>query len=319
MTKLSYVFPGQGSQFVGMLEDVAESSSLVGETFSEASEAAGYDIWDLVQTDPDEKLNQTEFTQPALLSASISLWRVARNLGLKQPDVVAGHSLGEYSALVAAGVIDFVDAVRLVQKRGRFMQSAVPLGQGGMAVVLKLDDEQISSICSAISTESGTGSESVAEIVQAANFNAPGQVVIAGHNSALEKASAALKAVGGRVMPLAVSAPFHCELMRPAAEKMQEELAGVTFNQPKISVIQNVNAEYATDPDEIRSNLVEQMYRAVLWTDSVKRLANDGVEILVECGPGKVLSGMIKRISKTLTPLSINSVDSLERAVAELS
>ena len=143
MTKLSYVFPGQGSQFVGMLEDVAESSSLVGETFSEASEAAGYDIWDLVQTDPDEKLNQTEFTQPALLSASISLWRVARNLGLKQPDVVAGHSLGEYSALVAAGVIDFVDAVRLLQKRGRFMQSAVPLGQGGMAVVLKLDDRRM--------------------------------------------------------------------------------------------------------------------------------------------------------------------------------
>lgn len=311
MGRLAYVFPGQGAQSVGMLQDVAASASIIGETFSEASDVLGYDLWTLVQDDPDEKLSQTEFTQPALLAASIALFRLAMQRGLTSPDVVAGHSLGEYSALVAASVIEFNDAVALVQKRGQFMQTAVPVGQGGMAAVLGLDENMVEEICSQNSSNG--------EMVQAVNFNAPGQIVIAGHLSALHRAIAGLKQAGAkRAMLLAVSAPFHSELMRPAADEMSVALAGVEFSVPAIDIIQNVSAEYESDPDSIRLNLVKQMYSAVLWTSSIERLTRDGVELIVECGPGKVLTGLNKRISRSLKSLPLNSVESFEEVGQEL-
>ena len=256
MSKLAFVFPGQGSQEVGMLQDVYETGNVVSKTFDEASEALGYDLWALVKNGPVEQLNQTEFTQPALLTASIALWRLAHEQTVPAIDVVAGHSLGEYSALVAAEVISFADAAKLVQKRGQFMQTAVPLGEGGMAAILGLDDEQVTDLCKSASAQGG--------VVQAANFNANGQVVIAGDNAALERAIEACKTAGAkRAMPLAVSAPFHSALMQPAAEKLALELAAVEFSAPKIKVVQNVNAEACGDPTQIRKNLVAQMYSAV--------------------------------------------------------
>lgn len=312
MTKIAYVFPGQGSQAVGMLKDVADRFDMVAETFSEASAVLGYDLWQLVQNDPEEKLNQTEFTQPALLCASTALWRLALAQGAKQPDVVAGHSLGEYSALVAAGVIEFTDAISLVQRRGQFMQTAVPVGEGGMAAVLGLDDARVQEVCEQVSTETA--------LVQPANFNTPGQVVIAGHTAALEKAIPALKQAGAKkAMSLPVSAPFHSTLMLPAANKMALELEKVVFKNPEIEIVQNVNADYVSEPDNIRSNLVAQMHKAVLWTDSIEKLVSNGVEIIVECGPGKVLSGMNRRISKSLGSLPMNSVESLEGTISELA
>ena len=312
MPKLAFVFPGQGSQAVGMLSDLAEAFNVVTETFAEASDALGYDLWQLVQSGPEDQLNQTEFTQPALLAASIATWRVCQEKGTPAPDVVAGHSLGEYSALVAADSLQFADAVKLVQQRGQFMQTAVPVGQGGMAAVLGLDDDKVIEICQAASSDS--------EWVQAANFNAPGQVVIAGSNQALETAIEQLKEAGAkRAMPLSVSAPFHSELMKPAAEKMAETLANVTINEPKIALIQNVDAKEQSDPVMIRNNLVTQMSGAVLWTGTMSKMAEDGVETVVECGPGKVLSGLNKRIDKRLGSLNVNSVESLDKTLEALS
>ena len=291
MSKLAFVFPGQGSQEVGMLQDVYETGNVVSKTFDEASEALGYDLWALVKNGPVEQLNQTEFTQPALLTASIALWRLAHEQTVPAIDVVAGHSLGEYSALVAAEVISFADAAKLVQKRGQFMQTAVPLGEGGMAAILGLDDEQVTDLCKSASAQGG--------VVQAANFNANGQVVIAGDNAALERAIEACKTAGAkRAMPLAVSAPFHSALMQPAAEKLALELAAVEFSAPKIKVVQNVNAEACGDPTQIRENLVAQMYSAVLWTNTIQLMAGDGIQTIVECGPGKVLAGLNRRIEE---------------------
>jgi len=315
MAKLAFVFPGQGSQEVGMLQDMSGTQSLISKTFAEASAVLGYDLWELIQQGPAEQLNQTEFTQPALLTASVALWRVAQQRGLVSVDLVAGHSLGEYSALVAAGVVEFGDAVRLVQQRGQFMQSAVPVGVGGMAAVLGLDDDKVSSICRTITTAT-TGDS----VVQAANYNSPGQVVIAGTNEALAEAIDACKAAGAkRAMALSVSAPFHSALMQPAADKMAEALASIHFQVPSIDIIQNVDAQYCSDPALIRENLVKQMYSAVRWTESVQRMAADGVTVVVECGPGKVLSGLNRRIDKSLTSHSINSAASLESACQELS
>ena len=312
MAKLAFVFPGQGSQAVGMLSDLAEAHSVVAETFAEASEALGYDLWQLIQNGPEEQLNQTEFTQPALLTASAATWRVCQSQNAPTPDVVAGHSLGEYSALVAAESLQFADAVQLVQQRGQFMQTAVPVGQGGMAAVLGLDDDQVVAICQAACSNDGW--------VQAANFNAPGQVVIAGSNKVLEAAIEQLKESGAkRAMPLSVSAPFHSELMKPAAEKMAETLAGIEISQPKISLIQNVDASYHDDPAAIRENLVTQMSGAVLWTSTMSKMADEGVETVVECGPGKVLSGLNKRIDKRLGSLNVNSVESLAKTLEALA
>lgn len=301
MNNLAFVFPGQGSQFVGMLR---EDQAVVSGIFDEASSVLGYDLWELVEQGPAEKLNQTEFTQPALLTASVAFWRLAQDRGLPAPGVVAGHSLGEYSALVAAQVLDFADAVYLVQKRGRFMQTAVPDGEGGMAAVLGLDDDKVTEICKGLADQG---------VVAAANFNSPGQVVIAGQSAALLAAIEACNEAGAkRVMPLPVSAPFHCSLMRPAADKMQEVLADVTFSPPQLKVIQNVAADYCNEPELMRTNLAMQMYSAVRWSDTVRRMTADGVGRIVECGPGKVLSGLNRRIDKSLTSFNVDSIASLE-------
>mgnify|MGYP005642199541 FL=1 len=296
MTKLAFVFPGQGSQSVGMLEDARE---VCAELFAEASSVLGYDLWDLVENGPEDQLNQTEYTQPALLTASIALFRLAQARGLPSPDVVAGHSLGEYSALVAADVLQFSDAVMLVQKRGQFMQNAVPLGEGGMAAVLGLDDDQVRDVCTAAAQ---------GEVVQAVNYNSPGQVVIAGNNAAIERAIEGCKEAGARrAIALSASAPFHSELMKPAAEELANVLNEVNFAKPTTIVVQNIDAAAHDDPEEIRTNLVKQMYGAVLWTDSVLVMKQMGVATLVECGPGKVLTGLGKRIDKSITGLSMNS------------
>ncbi len=297
MTKLATVFPGQGSQSVGMLADADQA---VLDLFAEASDVLGYDLWHLVCEGPEEQLNQTEFTQPALLTASVAMYRQAQTAGIPAPEVVAGHSLGEYAALVAAGVISFADGVALVQRRGQLMQSAVPVGEGGMAAVLGLDDAAVIEICAAASGD---------EVVQAANFNAPGQVVIAGSNAALERAIEACKSAGAkRAMPLAVSAPFHSALIKPAADEMAAVLASVSFSAPAIDVIQNVDASVHSDPETIRANLVTQMYSAVLWTDTVKAMAGMGVDQMIECGPGKVLTGLSKRIDKQIKGFNIDSI-----------
>jgi [acyl-carrier-protein] S-malonyltransferase len=300
MTKLAIVFPGQGSQKVGMLQDAREACT---DLFAEASAVLGYDLWDLVENGPEAKLNETEFTQPALLTASIGLFQLAQARGLPSPDVVAGHSLGEYSALVAAGVLQFADAVMLVQKRGQFMQTAVPLGQGGMAAILGLDDEQIREVC--ISACQG-------EVVQAVNYNSPGQVVIAGSNAAMARAIEGCKASGAlRAMALPVSAPFHSELMKPAADELAGVLSEVNFAKPKTIVLQNFDAAAHDDPEEIRENLIKQMYSAVLWSDTVVMMTQLGVATVIECGPGKVLTGLTKRIDKSISAYSLHSAASI--------
>ncbi|MEL0063831.1 MAG: ACP S-malonyltransferase [Gammaproteobacteria bacterium] len=308
MGKIAFVFPGQGSQAVGMLQ---ESEAAVRDTFSEASTALGYDLWDLCANGPEAQLNQTEFTQPALLTASIALYRQALAQGMAEPDVVAGHSLGEYSALVAAGTLAFADAVTLVQKRGQFMQTAVPVGEGGMAAVLGLTDDEVRQACAEAAAD---------EVVQAANYNAPGQVVIAGSTDAVGRAVEACKSAGAkRAMPLAVSAPFHSALMQPAAENMSEVLETVSFSAPKMPVVQNVDASVHTDPDEIRDNLVAQMCGAVLWTDTVLALKGMDVEHMIECGPGKVLAGLAKRIDRSITThniLSVEAIASVKEAIS---
>lgn len=300
MTKLAFVFPGQGSQEVGMLADAREACA---DLFAEASSVLGYDLWDLVENGPEDQLNHTEYTQPALLTASIALFRLAQARGLPSPDVVAGHSLGEYSALVAADVLQFSDAVMLVQKRGQFMQTAVPLGEGGMAAVLGLDDEQVREVCIAASQ---------GMVVQAVNYNSPGQVVIAGNNAAIERAIEGCKEAGARrAIALSASAPFHSELMKPAAEELAGVLNEVNFSKPTTIVVQNIDAAVHDDPEEIRANLVKQMYGAVLWTDTVLMMKQIGVATLVECGPGKVLTGLSKRIDKSITGHSMNSAASI--------
>lgn len=306
MSKLAFVFPGQGSQQVGML---ADAETALAPTFKRASEVLGYDLWKLVQNGPEDKLNQTEFTQPALLTASVGLWYLAEQQGAS-PEIVAGHSLGEYSALVAAKVLSFEDAVALVQQRGRFMQSAVPLGEGSMAAILGLTDDQVISICA---VEAGD------QVISAANFNSPGQIVVAGNVAALERVIDACKAAGAkRAMQLAVSAPFHCALMQPAADHMAEILENTAFQEPQLKIVQNVNADYPAGVGEIRENLVAQMSSAVLWSATIQKMRKEGITRIVECGPGKVLSGLNRRIDKAIESENISSLESLEGVIEGL-
>lgn len=308
MTKLAIVFPGQGSQTVGMLAGIAAEETTIKHTFEEASDTLGYNLWGLVQDGPEEQLNQTEFTQPALLTCSVALWRLWRAKEGRQPDLVAGHSLGEYSALVCAKALQFSDAISLVQKRGRYMQSAVPVGVGSMAAILGLDDEQVVDLCS----QSPQG-----EVVQAVNFNSPGQVVIAGHTAAVERTIDLCKEAGARrAMLLSVSAPFHSRLMQPAADKMSEELDQVELKTPVFEVVQNVVGQPEADPDKIKENLVLQMDHAVLWTDTVRYLVSEGVNTVIECGPGKVLSGLNRRIDPNIDSKVISDPESLDSALA---
>ena len=299
MSGFAYVFPGQGSQSVGML--VAKSSE-VAATYEEASEALGYDMGELISSGPEEVLNQTEYTQPALLTVSVALFRYAMNNNAEYPDVVLGHSLGEYAALVAAGAIRFEDAVKLVRRRGQYMQGAVPLGEGGMSAVLGLSDVMMIEICESVTRESKTG------LVETANFNAPEQVVVAGDNETLQVLIERCRESGAkRSILLNVSAPFHCSLMKPAALKMEERLREIEIIAPKIPVVQNVTAAYETDPNSIRQNLVDQVCAPVRWTESIKTLWDNQVESFVECGPGRVLSGLIKRANKRAIVGSLNA------------
>ena len=309
MTKIAVVFPGQGSQALGMLADLAAAHPIVEETFAEASSALGYNLWELVQQGPAEELNKTWQTQPALLAASVAIWRVWQQSNGAKPAYLAGHSLGEYSALVCAGVLDFKQAISLVELRGKLMQEAVPEGTGAMSAIIGLDNDAIAKACE----ESAQG-----QVVSPVNFNSPGQVVIAGHKEAVERAGAACKAAGAkRALPLPVSVPSHCALMKPAADKMAVALENVTFSEPQYPVVNNVDVKVETSPEAIRSALVRQLYNPVRWTESVEFMAAQGVEHLVEVGPGKVLTGLTKRIVDTLTAAAVNDTTSLTAALEQ--
>lgn len=309
MTQFAFVFPGQGSQTVGMLADLAAAYPLVEETFREASDTLGYDLWQLVSQGPVEELNKTWQTQPALLAASVAIYRVWQQQGGEQPVLMAGHSLGEYSALVCAGVLKFADAIKLVELRGKLMQEAVPEGTGAMQAIIGLDDAAIRQACE----ESAQG-----QVVSPVNFNSPGQVVIAGNKEAVERAGAACKAAGAkRALPLPVSVPSHCALMKPAADKLAIALQDITFNAPSVPVINNVDVKAESDADAIRHALVRQLYSPVRWTESVEAMASQGVTQLMEMGPGKVLTGLTKRIVDSLTAAAVNDTASLKSALGQ--
>lgn len=289
-----------------MLATAAESWPIIEKTFSEASDLLGYDLWHLCQHGPAEELNQTTVTQPALLTASVALWRQWFVAGGKAPDFLAGHSLGEYSALVAAESLNFFDAIKLVRLRGELMQTAVPAGEGKMAAIIGLEDDDVIAACS----EAANG-----DVVSAVNFNAPGQVVIAGSAAAVERAIEACKARGARkAMPLPVSVPSHCALMKGASEELAAALDEVSFNDAVIPVVQNVTATVARDSNTLKSNLVKQLYSPVLWTDTIRELVANEVGIAVECGAGKVLAGLAKRIDRDLSVYGIEEPDALAKA-----
>lgn len=304
---LAIVFPGQGSQSVGMLSELAASFPLVNETFTQASDALGYDLWKLTRDGPKDELNRTDRTQPAMLAAGVAVWRVWQQENGMLPGVMAGHSLGEYSALVCAGAMEFADAVSLVEERGRCMQSAVPAGVGAMAAILGLDDEVVADVCN-------RAAES--EVVSPVNFNSPGQVVIAGHADAVQRAIGLAKEAGAkRALPLAVSVPSHCSLMQPAAEQFAERLAQTSISTPSIPVIQNVDAARHDQPDAIRENLEKQLYRPVQWVLSVQNMGGQGVSRIIEAGPGKVLAGLCKRIDKSIASAAVFDPVSLAAAL----
>ncbi|MCQ8819329.1 ACP S-malonyltransferase [Pseudoalteromonas agarivorans] len=306
--KIALLFPGQGSQSVGMLSELLESSDIVKATFSEASSALGYDLAALVLNGPEEELNQTHRTQPALLTASVAIYRhwLAANPDVDVDVVMAGHSLGEYSALVCSDVISLGEAVKLVENRGLYMQEAVPAGVGSMAAIIGLGDEQIKTACE----ESAQG-----EVVSPVNYNSPGQVVIAGHKAAVDRASQACKDAGAkRALPLSVSVPSHCELMKPAAEKLANDLAALTFNTPKCDVINNVDVKAQSSADAIKDALVRQLYSPVRWTETVQALVAQGITQSYEFGPGKVLTGLAKRIDKAMVCGSVNDAAAIDAA-----
>lgn len=307
---LAFVFPGQGSQSVGMLSQLASEFSQVESTFSEASDALGYDLWSIVSSGPAESLNQTERTQPAMLAAGIAVWRIWQSLTNIEPSYLAGHSLGEYSALVAAEALSFSDAIKLVELRGQFMQQAVPAGQGGMAAILGLDDQKVIDICQ----QSAQGS-----VVEAVNFNSPGQVVIAGEVNAVTRATEFAKEQGAkRALLLPVSVPSHCALMKPAAEKLATALDDININIPVIPVIHNVSVAVADDAAAIKQLLTQQLYSPVRWVETIQYFTQHDTNMIIECGPGKVLAGLTKRIDKTATGLPVFDQASLEKAVATL-
>ncbi len=310
MTKFAIAFPGQGSQSVGMLAELAAEYPVVKATFDEASQVLGYDLFQLVMDGPAEELNKTWRTQPALLTSSVALWRVWQSLNAPMPAVMAGHSLGEYSALVCSGALAFADAVKLVELRGLAMQEAVPEGVGAMAAIIGLDNESIAANCE----KAAQG-----QVVSPVNFNSPGQVVIAGHKEAVERANVLMKESGAkRALPLPVSVPSHCALMKPAAEKLAVALQSIEIKAPAISVINNVDVSPETDAARIKDALVRQLFSPVRWTETIEAVANAGVEFEVEMGPGKVLSGLVKRIDKRVDGAAINDPASLQDILAKL-
>lgn len=305
--KTGYIFPGQGSQSVGMLNELASTFDTVEQTYKEASEALGYDLWKLVNQGPDVDLNQTHHTQPALLAAGVAVWRVLQEKAADKPVILAGHSLGEYTALVCADAIEFKDAVTLVADRGRYMQEAVPAGKGAMAAILGLEDELVAEICATVSQ---------GEIVSCANYNSPGQIVIAGQTAAVERAVEALKAAGAkRSVVLPVSVPSHCALMKPAADALRKRLESITIRSPLIPVIHNVDAKIRTSTEEIADALVEQLYQPVRWVDVMQTMAQQ-VDQVIECGPGKVLAGLSKRIDRELVCSPVYDTQTLEKVLS---
>lgn len=308
---LAFVFPGQGSQSLGMLADQGAQHPLILDTFAQASDALGYDLWALTQEGPVESLDQTDKTQPAILTASVALWHVWLAEGGAVPAFVAGHSLGEYSALVAAQSLSLADAVKLVERRGQLMQEAVPAGQGGMAAILGLDDADVIAACA----EAAQG-----EVVSAVNFNSPGQVVIAGSAEAVKRAMELCTARGAkRALPLPVSVPSHCELMRPAAERFAESIEAIEWQAPQIPLVQNVSAAVVIDLDTLKKDLLQQLYKPVRWVESIQALAANGATQLVECGPGKVLAGLNKRCADGVTTYNLYTPDAYAAARAALA
>lgn len=304
---LAFVFPGQGSQSVGMLSELAARYPVVKDTFAEASAVLQQDLWQIVREGPDALLNQTHITQPAMLAAGVATWRVWQARGGPVPQVMAGHSLGEYSALVCAGSLEFSAAIELVSLRGQYMQHAVPSGQGAMAAILGLEDQQVIDACA----QAAQG-----EVVAAVNFNSPGQVVIAGQVDAVARAMDACKAAGAkRALPLPVSVPSHCALMKPAAEKLAERLQRIEVMAPRIPVINNVDVTTPSDPAAIRDALVRQLYNPVRWVETVQKMNRDGVATLMECGPGKVLLGLNKRINKEMAAYALLDAASIDAAL----
>ena len=308
---LAFVFPGQGSQSVGMLKDMAEAFPQVQEAFSEASDVLGFDLWQLVQQGPEEKLNKTQITQPAMLAAGVSVWRVWQSEGGGIPALMAGHSLGEYSAFVCAGSLDFIDAVQLVADRGRYMQEAVPVGEGGMAAILGLDDDAVSRLCHASAED---------DVLAPVNFNSPGQVVIAGTASAVARAVSRAKEDGAkRALILPVSVPSHCDLMQVAAQRLAQRLQAVEIQPPTIPVLHNLHARPETSAKAIRETLVRQIESPVQWVKTIQAMASQGINKWVECGPGKVLTGLNKRIIKSAETHCLTDPDSIYAALSAVA
>ncbi len=306
---LAFVFPGQGSQSLGMLAELAAALPQVRETFAEASEGAGVDLWTMSQQGPEEQLNQTEFTQPALLAAGVAVWRAWSAQGGVRPSLLAGHSLGEYAALVAAGAISLADGAKLVRERGRLMQLAVPAGTGAMAAVLGAEDALVAEVCAAVSGD---------EVVVPANYNSPGQIVIGGSVAAVDRALAELAARGVRkTVKLAVSVPSHTPLMREAANRLSEVMNAMDWREPSLPVVQNVDGEVHEGVQSIRDALVRQLYLPVRWTECVQALSVRGATRIAECGPGKVLCGLVKRIDKSLDARALGAPADFEAALAD--
>lgn len=305
--KLAFVFPGQGSQSIGMLAELAKNYPIVIDTYTEASNKLGYDLWDIVSNGPIEKLNDTRITQPAMLAAGVSLWRIWNQLNGPAVSVMAGHSLGEYSALVCAGALEYADAVTLVADRGKFMQDAVPKGEGLMAAILGLDDDSVAQVCTQAAEE---------ELVVPVNFNSPGQVVIAGQTNAVKRAVELAKQKGAkRALLLSVSVPSHCQLMEPASHDLADRLQKVKISMPNISVINNTNVTDAPDPQAIREALILQLCHPVQWVATINRFSDIGIDTLVECGPGKVLLGLNKRINRNIQSYAIFSPETLNNSL----
>ena len=307
----AFVFPGQGSQSVGMMKAFYDSGQTVKDTFDEASETLGFDLWSLIANGPESDLNRTDNTQPAMLASGVACWRVWNEAGGITAELMAGHSLGEYTALCCAGVLEFTEAIELVTKRGRLMQSAVPEGMGAMAAILGLDDAAVRQVCD---------NAAEGQVLQAVNYNAPGQIVIAGHTEAIDRALVqATEAGAKRALKLAVSAPSHCDLMESAAESLEGYMQNVHFSSSSVPVLHNISAATSSTASQIRQALIEQLYSPVLWVDTIKAMADSGVTRIIEMGPGRVLTGLNKRIDKSLDSLAVYDPPSLEKALAKVA